>query len=103
MVGPKHTTLKRAKRLGNITRMSQLSKRLSALEATIKPKKSDFLRFYHSVSSEEFMGRAAEATEKGLYLNWKTGNLDTYQELKKRVGSKWAAVAKRNREQIAEL
>lgn len=49
------------------------------------------------------MGRAAEATEKGLYLNWETGDLETYKELEKRIGSKWAAVAKRNREQIAKL
>jgi len=83
--------------------MSKFSKRLSALEETIKPKKSDFLRFYHSVSSEEFMERAAEAGEKGLYLNWETGDLETYAELEKRIGSKWAGVAKRNREQIAKL
>jgi len=83
--------------------MTKIEKRLSALEVTIKPKERDFLLFYHSVSSEEFMGRAAEAGEKGLYLNWETGDLETYQELEKRVGSKWAAVAKRNREQIAKL
>jgi len=83
--------------------MSKANRRLSVLEKAIKPKERDPFAFYRSVSEKEFMDLAQEADEKGLYLSWETGKLETYEEYEKRAGPKWAAVAKRNREQVAKL
>ena len=81
----------------------KIEKRISALEEKIKTKERDFLWFYRNVSKEEFQRRWEEAENKDMYLDWGTGEILTYEENEKRVGPKWAAVAKQNREQIAKL
>ena len=81
-----------------------IENRISDLEKKANtPNSRDPFSFYRSVSEKEFMELAQEAEEKGLYLSWETGKLETYEEYEKRVGPKWAAVEKRNREQIAKL
>ena len=83
--------------------MSDIVKRLFRLEEAIRPKERDFLWFYRNVSSEEFMERAEEADSLDMHLDWSTGKILTYKEYEKKVGPKWAAIAKRNHEQIAKL
>jgi len=83
--------------------MSDIVKRLIRLEEAIRPKERDFLWFYRNVSKEEFQKRWEEADLKYMYLDWSTGEILSYEEYEKRAGPKWAAVAKRNREQIRKL